>query len=516
VRPADLLGLALSALWQQKARTLLTTLGVVFGSFVLAASLSVGQGVRETIGSAGRRSDYLRRVEVRPRWGRRPEDVPPEETPVAGEMSDAKRARIRKALAARRAGPDQNGPAVPLGPERLRSLAEVEHVVSVEPFVLLESWATLNGRTERAMTLSTRPDNPGAARRVVAGRFLEAADERAAVVSEFLLYQWGLTDEAAVRGVVGKTLHLEVRSERQGAGLEMYLLKPNRAERTRDEASALDKIKEQLPGRLDRFDLTPAERGALRQALRLSPARRVSVYAVDLPIVGVVRLAEEEELNAPGGWSWDAAGSAVLLPVRAAEGLFFRDPAQRERGLNEATLIVDREENVEGVLRQVRGMGLDPRAPLEFIQRERLLYTLIFGAMTCVAAVALLVAALGIANTMLMSVLERTREVGIMKAVGAADRHVQAIFLLEGALIGLLGGGLGLLLGWAASFPGDAWVRATVSRDLKIELKESLFVFPPWLVLTVVLFAVLVTTLAAVYPARRAAKVNPVTALRHE
>jgi putative ABC transport system permease protein len=90
------------------------------------------------------------------------------------------------------------------------------------------------------------------------------------------------------------------------------------------------------------------------------------------------------------------------------------------------------------------------------------------------------------------------------------------MFLLEGALIGLFGGVLGLLLGWAASFPGDAWVRATVSRDLKIELKESLFVFPPWLVLSVVLFAVLVTTLAAVYPARRAAKVNPVTALRYE
>ena len=79
MRSADLVGLALSALWQQKARTLLTTLGVLFGSFVLAASLSVGQGVRETIGRESRRSDYLRRVDVRPGWGRRPEDVPPEE-----------------------------------------------------------------------------------------------------------------------------------------------------------------------------------------------------------------------------------------------------------------------------------------------------------------------------------------------------------------------------------------------------------------------------------------------------
>ena len=144
------------------------------------------------------------------------------------------------------------------------------------------------------------------------------------------------------------------------------------------------------------------------------------------------------------------------------------------------------------------------------------MYLLIFSAMTIVAAVALLVAALGIANTMLMSVLERTREVGIMKAVGAGNGHVQLIFLVEGAIIGLVGGTLGLLLGWAASIPGDRWARDMVQRDMRIELKESLFVFPLWLLLAVVAFAVVVTTLAAVYPARRAAKVNPVMALRHE
>jgi putative ABC transport system permease protein len=144
------------------------------------------------------------------------------------------------------------------------------------------------------------------------------------------------------------------------------------------------------------------------------------------------------------------------------------------------------------------------------------MYLMIFGGMTCVAAVALLVAAVGIANTMLMSVLERTREIGIMKAVGASSGQLQFIFLLEGAIIGLIGGVVGLLSAWAASFPGDAWLRSMVSRDLKIELKETIFVFPPWVILVVISFAVVVTTLAAVYPARRAARIDPVAALRHE
>jgi putative ABC transport system permease protein len=90
------------------------------------------------------------------------------------------------------------------------------------------------------------------------------------------------------------------------------------------------------------------------------------------------------------------------------------------------------------------------------------------------------------------------------------------IFLVEGALIGLVGGGLGLLASWLTSFPLDAVAQAIIQKQTYTRMEESIFVFPVWLTGGVLLFAVLVTTLAAVYPARRAARVNPVTALRHE
>ena len=64
-------------------------------------------------------------------------------------------------------------------------------------------------------------------------------------------------------------------------------------------------------------------------------------------------------------------------------------------------------------------------------------------------------------------------------------------------------------MAFGASFPGDLWVRSMVSRDMKVELKHTLFVFPAWLTLTVMIFAVLVTTLAALYPARRPRKLMP-------
>ena len=79
-----------------------------------------------------------------------------------------------------------------------------------------------------------------------------------------------------------------------------------------------------------------------------------------------------------------------------------------------------------------------------------------------------------------------------------------------------MGGALGLLLAWSISFPGDGWVRSMVHRDMNIDLAGSIFAFPRWIGMTVVLSTVGVTIAAALYPARHAARVDLVTALRHD
>ena len=514
MRFADILGLALSALWQQKARTLLTTLGVIFGSLVLAASLSINFGVQETIERESRRSTQLRRVQVRPGGAGGPSDIA-EQVQVKGNMSESRRERIHKALVRQKQIFNPRGPRVALTRERLRLLAGIEHVESVIPSIYVNGWAIFGKRSHRADIMGNDPDDASMRERIVAGRYFDTPDQPAALVSEFLLYRAGMTDDAAMNSMVGKKIKLEFHIERRLVGVGIFLYKPEGVETTRDEFSALEKIKKQLPEVLDHFALTGAEKAALQGAFRAAPPKVADVFSAEVTVAGVFRMPSDKE-EKDHRLSWQSMHSDIVLPLRTAEDLFFRAPAQVERGLNHATLVVDREENVKEVAEQVRKLELESYAATEWIDRQRLMYLLIFGAMTIVAAVALLVAALGIANTMLMSVLERTREVGIMKAVGAGNGHVQLIFLVEGALIGLVGGTLGLLLGWAASIPGDRWARDMVQRDMKIELKESLFVFPPWLMLVVVSFAVVVTTLAALYPARRAAKVDPVTALRHE
>jgi putative ABC transport system permease protein len=513
VRWIDLIRLPLASLGQQKMRTCLTTLGVVFGAFVLAASLSIDEGVQRTIERESSKGDVSRKVTVSAGW-RAVETRPKSEVKVAGRMSPDRRERIRKVLAEQARNAD-SGQEVKLTPDRLETLSRIPHVRRMIPIVGGAVVATLGNRPEDASVSSGAGEDPEFRKRVVVGRTFRSDDERSVLLSESFAHRIGLIDDADLDQVIGKPLRVEIRRQEDGPSLHVSLTDRSKAGGGRDEHGALRQLAWQIPGALDRFSLTGEEIAALKKAIRRESAEAdPTVVADDFRVVGIFRdLTDEENKEA---WSQFPADTDLVLPRRSAVDLAFRDPAHREQGIAKVVLFVDDMKNVKEVVDKVKALGLGSRSIVEFIERERLTYLLIFGGMTCVAGVALLVSSLGIANTMLMSVLERRREIGIMKAVGATNWQLQALFVIEGALIGLAGGSIGLLLAWSISFPGDAWVRSMVHRDMKIDLKGSIFAFPGWIGLTVVLSTLVVTIVAALYPARHAAQVDPVSALRHD
>jgi len=513
----DLVALAFSALRQQKVRTVLTLLGVVIGTFVLLLSLSVGQGVRTAIAEEWRRNDQLRSITVY-RGRRNPEqDIPASELEVKGVMSDARRDRLRQVLIRRwsdKPFQDWNH----LTPERLEELAALDHVEAVVPLVWFAGRARFNQQSSRMTAGSAEPGDRQLHERVIAGAFFTADQPRGVVVNEYLLYELGIHDEADVPKAVGQKLRLELSSQPFRSYSLLALLRGDRGNLTPAEEDILGKVADRLPAVVKRLDLTDGERETLGKLLK-RPAKRPGVstpvtVVEDFTISGVLRLPTREELRDPFRVIRDDNG--VLLPASAAAELFFRMPANREQGVNSVVVRVDSEDNVEEVDQHISDMGLGSYAPIKILQAIRLNVMMISLTTSFVAVVALVVAGLGITNTLLMSVLERTHEIGIMKAVGARDRHIQLLFLMEGAWIGLLGSLLGLLCGWLASLPGERIARRLAEQQTKVPFDHSLFAFPWWLLLGVPLFVTLLTMLAALYPARRAARVNPMTALRHE
>jgi putative ABC transport system permease protein len=149
----------------------------------------------------------------------------------------------------------------------------------------------------------------------------------------------------------------------------------------------------------------------------------------------------------------------------------------------------------------------------EFEQIQRVFLYLNLG-LGVIGMIALLTAALGIVNTMVMSITERRREIGVLKSLGADEPDIRKLFLVESGVIGALGTGIGICLGWAisrvVSFVARGYMRGQGIPEM------DLFALPLWLLLIAIAIGVGVSVLAGWYPAARAARVDPVEALRGE
>jgi putative ABC transport system permease protein len=188
-------------------------------------------------------------------------------------------------------------------------------------------------------------------------------------------------------------------------------------------------------------------------------------------------------------------------------------------GYPQAVVRVEDIDDAVEVRDAIIALGFQAQTPQEFVQGINSFFVVLQVVFGGVGAIALLVAAIGIANTMAMAILERTREIGLMKAVGATNRDVLSVFLGEAAGIGALGGFFGVVVGWSLGQIINVLALSYLAGQA-VQTggpPPTIAVFTPvWLPIFALIFATIMGLLSGLYPALRAATLIPVTALKYE
>ncbi len=269
-------------------------------------------------------------------------------------------------------------------------------------------------------------------------------------------------------------------------------------------------------------------RYAERQALPPAPAGKhagedsssggfsIVPHEAKLRVVGIV---ETEPAAGFGGFG----RGRLLIPLQVAETLqatqtndlrdLLRDGPPR-RSYESLTVRVNGPTNVKAAEDAIKQMGFSAFSLLDASRNLSLVFAVFDLFLGIFGSLALVVASLGIINTLVMAILERRREIGVLKALGAADRDIRRLFFVEAGAMGLLGGIFGVFIGWLIGHAINFGTNIYLSRRSLPGI--SVTAVPWWMVAAAIVFSIAVSLGAGIYPASRAARLDPVEALRYE
>jgi putative ABC transport system permease protein len=493
----DLCELAARNLRESLLRNSLTTLGIAVGVASLVAMLSLGIGLQQLAMRRLERTGLFDSVMVRPRQLGGPNGGARQRFGIVTTQPEAVR---------------------PLDEDARQQIAKLPGVLEVYSPVRFNAEADLVSAgvpAAPATSGATAPSGavpeavPGAPRRMTAisglpnsdstndafdgmqGRFFSSQQAQEVILSNDL--GQSLADDAKIQpsALIGRTLTLRF---------------PQRQARP---ASAADTTQtgSQPPSGAE----NPTE---LALGFTIVPAEK------QFTIIGVI--VSGQPGAGPGGFE----GSGAYIPLEVAQqldpiqGSDLRDvmgeAAAAHGGKRYANLTVrtDGTSAVAAVEASIKQMGYQTFSLLDVTRNLQRVFAVFDMFLGIFGSLALAVASLGIINTLVMAILERRREIGVLKALGAADRDVRTLFFVEAAAMGFLGGALGVALGWSIGRVINAGTTFYLHRQGLPS--ENIWSVPWWLVLAAMGFSVLVSLAAGTYPASRAARLDPVEALRYE
>jgi ABC-type antimicrobial peptide transport system permease subunit len=479
----DILHLALRNLRQAKLRAILTTMGVIVGVSVIVTMVSFGLGLQGNMLARFKALDFFNEIQV---FGQGLSTL----AGLDRRAPDEDRKRLRT----------DRTPTRILDEAGITEISAIPGVAYVEPNVSFSSYIRANNKVLSQFIVGANiPNAASRFQQFAAGNMISAPNADEAVVTERFLRDFGFEKPA---DAVGKTLEL---------------LAPE------DQAESEER---------DREEDAPNFFGIPLQDDGLDESAADGIKTRSFRIAGVLSTEIKEGIG-QGGLRGLMPGSGVYLPLSIAHAWSKQNRGPMSRvalslarnkgslgegqteGYDSAVVRVTDPVVLTDVRKQITEKGFGSFSIVDQIEQIRTVFLIIDSVLGLLGGISLLVASFGIANTMIMSILERTREIGIMKAIGAEDREIRLIFFVEAAVIGLFGGVVGVLLAWGIDGLANRLAYRFILKPQGASFIDF-FSLPPYLSIGAILFALIVSILAALYPASRAARIDPVRALRHD
>ncbi len=219
-----------------------------------------------------------------------------------------------------------------------------------------------------------------------------------------------------------------------------------------------------------------------------------------------VKVVDLKETFRVAGVIENGAGNHIYMPVSKISN--FNLPYASVK------ITVKNDKALEDVKLAITGMGFSVSSIADTVDQANKIFNILKIILALFGVAALIVAIVGMINTMTIALLERTNEIGVMKIFGIRERDVQKLFMLEATAIGFLGGVSGLAMGFAFSqiFNFIILFLANALGGKSV----NLFYYPPWFIIAIIIFASLVGLITGFFPSRRAAKLDPLIALRYK
>ena len=451
MRISDYIEQSFSNLWKKKLRTFLTIFGVVIGIGALVSMISFGKGVQKNVTDTFMELELFNYVFVYPRS----EDSQTDESSQEPNTPEKASRQVRL-----------------MDDDFLKEVTKIKGVEWAVPEVRFPAMIRFR-QSEEFSLIQVLPADicESGLIRLRAGRFYTSDDENALIISDSLLRRLKITEPQTV---IGQEIELSTMAVDFSLSNLSNIISFFRGRG--------------LPFSKQNYTFTIAGVTERKGGIGGMPLR--SDVFID-------RSASEQMKKLSLTSIWD----------------FFQSPQQAE-GYSVVNIKLSSIKYIESVKAQIDDWGLKAFALIDQGEEFKKGFLFMDMILFAVGMIAVVVASMGIINTMMMSILERYKEIGIMKAVGASDRDVKKIFLFESGVIGFLGGIFGLFLGWMVSMVINQVVNYFLARQGVPYV--DYFSFPWWLCLGAVVFSILVSLTAGIYPTLRAARVDPVVALRHD